>query len=66
MLRSILVFLSVYLIYGLLRQLFSGARRKSPFSPSAGTRPAAKKEKEKDWGGTYVDYEEVKEDDPKD
>jgi hypothetical protein len=66
MLRSILVFLSVYLIYGLLRQLFSGARRKSPFNPSAGTRPSAKEEKEKDWGGTYVDYEEVKEDDPKD
>jgi len=64
MLRSILVFLSVYLIYGLLRQLFSAARRKSPFTPSAGTRPSAKKEK--DWGGTYVDYEEVKEDDPKD
>ena len=68
MLRSILVFLSVYLIYGLLRQLFSVARRKSPFNPTAGTRPSAKKEKEKekDWGGTYVDYEEVREDDPKD
>ncbi|CAI8275860.1 MAG: Uncharacterised protein [Flavobacteriia bacterium] len=68
MLRSILVFLTVYLVYGLLRQLFSGARRRSPFNPSAGERPSAKKKKEseKDWGGTYVDYEEVEEDDPKD
>ena len=54
MLRSILVFLSVYLIYGLLRQRFLVREGRVHSTLPQERDHLPKKEKEKDWGGTYV------------